>query len=109
MAVEIEAIDHSGLPLPSAAEFSGYELTCPGAADRILTLAEKQFEHRAELEKIQQKSDNEFFKCKSAVSLNDAMPDHAASSWSLSLASTPITARNRPRCFSRPIKSGISS
>jgi uncharacterized membrane protein len=59
-ATEIETIDHFGLMLPSAAELMGYENACPGAADRILTLTEKQFEHRVESEKNQQKNDNEF-------------------------------------------------
>ncbi len=59
-ATEIESIDHFGLLLPSSAEMMGYEQACAGAADRILALAEKQFEHRAELEKNQQKHDNEF-------------------------------------------------
>jgi len=59
-ATEVETIDHSGLPLPSAAELMGYENACQGAADRILALAERQFEHRIESEKEQQKSDNDF-------------------------------------------------
>ncbi len=59
-ATEVETIDHCGLPLPSSAELMGYERACPGAADRIMALAEKQFEHRIEQDRIQQKSDNEF-------------------------------------------------
>ena len=38
-------------PLPAADEFAGYEKVLPGAADRILTMAEKQSQHRQELEK----------------------------------------------------------
>ena len=33
-------------PLPTSKEFNGYEQTLPGAADRILTMAEKESEHR---------------------------------------------------------------
>ena len=33
-------------PLPASAEFSGYEQAMPGAADRILAMAEKEAEHR---------------------------------------------------------------
>jgi len=34
------------LPLPSAAEFAAFEIAVPGTGERILTLFEKQFEHR---------------------------------------------------------------
>ncbi|MDR2808067.1 MAG: DUF2335 domain-containing protein [Spirochaetaceae bacterium] len=34
--------------LPPANEFAGYEQTLPCAADRILTMAEKEAEHRRE-------------------------------------------------------------
>lgn len=37
---------HISGPLPSAEEFQGYEFAVPGAGDRILTMAEKQSEHR---------------------------------------------------------------
>jgi uncharacterized membrane protein len=33
-------------PLPTAKEFGGYEQALPGAANRILSMAEKQAEHR---------------------------------------------------------------
>ncbi|MDR1301742.1 MAG: DUF2335 domain-containing protein [Treponema sp.] len=35
-------------PLPSSHDFAGYEHTLPGAADRILTITEKEAEHRRE-------------------------------------------------------------
>jgi uncharacterized membrane protein len=38
------------LPLPSAAEFAAFELAVPGTGERILTLVERQFEHRCERE-----------------------------------------------------------
>lgn len=41
---------HSG-PLPSPETLSGYENTLTGAADRIITMAEKQQDHRIDLEK----------------------------------------------------------
>lgn len=37
-------------PLPSPIDLKGYEEICPGAADRILSMAEKQNNHRIELE-----------------------------------------------------------
>lgn len=37
-------------PLPPAEELGKYEAICPGAADRILTMAEKQQQHRFTLE-----------------------------------------------------------
>ena len=57
-ATEVVTIDHPLLPLPSASEFKGFEEACPGAADRILALVEKQFEHRIDWEKKQQSEDN---------------------------------------------------
>ena len=39
-------------PLPPPEAFEKYELILPGSADRILSMAEKQSEHRRELEKI---------------------------------------------------------
>lgn len=45
-------------PLPSPEEFRKYEEICPGAADRILKMAEEQGVHRRELEKIVVKSDS---------------------------------------------------
>lgn len=38
-------------PLPMASEIKGYEEILPGSADRILTMVEKESEHRRELEK----------------------------------------------------------
>jgi uncharacterized membrane protein len=38
-------------PLPTSGEFQGYNQVLPGAADRILTIAEKESEHRHALEK----------------------------------------------------------
>jgi uncharacterized membrane protein len=35
-------------PLPTSREFAGYEQVLPGAADRILTITEKEAEHRRE-------------------------------------------------------------
>jgi uncharacterized membrane protein len=35
-------------PLPRSREFAGYEQVLPGAADRILAMAEKESEHRRE-------------------------------------------------------------
>ena len=37
-------------PLPTANEFHGYEMTTPGAGDRILGMAERQGEHRQKRE-----------------------------------------------------------
>jgi uncharacterized membrane protein len=37
-------------PLPSPEEFGRYESVLPGAADRIIAMAEKQAEHRQNLE-----------------------------------------------------------
>ena len=36
--------------LPDAEEFAKYDSVCPGAADRILQMAEKQTEHRQRME-----------------------------------------------------------
>ncbi|MHB8129171.1 MAG: DUF2335 domain-containing protein [Mobilitalea sp.] len=33
-------------PLPPASEFERYERVCPGAADRILSMAENEEAHR---------------------------------------------------------------
>ena len=45
------SIEYSG-PLPNSAEYAGYETVLPGAAERILRMAEKEAEHRREVEKI---------------------------------------------------------
>ena len=39
-------------PIPTASELKGYEQACKGAADRIISMAEKQAEHRQNIEKI---------------------------------------------------------
>lgn len=43
--------EHHQGPLPHPKILEGYEKTCPGAADRIITMAEKQQDHRMEMEK----------------------------------------------------------
>lgn len=43
--------EHHRGPLPHPQILEGYEKTCPGAADRIIRMAEKQQEHRMEMEK----------------------------------------------------------
>ena len=43
-------------PLPRPADLEFYEKIVPGAAERILTMAEKQGAHRQEIEKIVVKS-----------------------------------------------------
>jgi uncharacterized membrane protein len=48
---------HSG-PLPPPEVLQGYENITPGFADRIVTMAEKQAQHRQELEKIAYKSES---------------------------------------------------
>ena len=50
-------------PLPLASEVAGYENLLPGSADRILTMVEKQMQHRQELEKAEIKADtrNSFY------------------------------------------------
>ncbi len=40
---------HEG-PLPSASELEKYDQVSPGAANRIITMAEKQLQHRIEME-----------------------------------------------------------
>jgi uncharacterized membrane protein len=49
-AVLEERSEFSG-PLPHPEIFERYEATCPGAADRILTMAENQSNHRQQIEK----------------------------------------------------------
>jgi len=48
---EIAATYHQG-PIPDAQQLSLYEKTCPGAADRIITMAEKQSLHRQNIETL---------------------------------------------------------
>jgi uncharacterized membrane protein len=45
-----EASSYSG-PLPQPEDLQKYEQACPGAADRIIVMAEKQAAHRQELER----------------------------------------------------------
>jgi uncharacterized membrane protein len=40
-----QSVVYSG-PLPTAAEFAGYDKALPGSAERILAIAEKEVEHR---------------------------------------------------------------
>lgn len=46
-----EELTISSGPLPPASEIQRYENACPGAADRIIAMAEKQLEHRTSMEK----------------------------------------------------------
>ena len=50
MKTEVTASTYSG-PLPPAEAFEKYEAVCPGAADRIIAMAERQAAHRQEIEK----------------------------------------------------------
>ena len=50
-AVHTEMATYSG-PIPPANQLSQYEQVLPGAADRIITMAEKQSQHRQEIEKV---------------------------------------------------------
>jgi uncharacterized membrane protein len=43
--VQSSQVTYSG-PLPTSAEFAGYERTLPGAADRVLAMAENEAVHR---------------------------------------------------------------
>lgn len=47
---QITSVSYSG-PIPHPSDFQQYERVLPGAADRILSMAEKQSEHRQVLEK----------------------------------------------------------
>ena len=47
---EVTASAYCG-PLPPAEAFEKYEAFCPGAADRIIAMAERQAAHRQEIEK----------------------------------------------------------
>lgn len=46
---------HSG-PLPAPEQLAAYENICPGAAERIIKMAEKQIAHRQEMEKFSLKT-----------------------------------------------------
>ncbi len=50
-AVVASSLTYRG-PLPTANELGKYEQTCKGAADRIISMAEKQAEHRQNIETI---------------------------------------------------------
>lgn len=43
---------HYEWPIPPAEEFQRYEMCLPGSADRILSMAESQWKHRQDQEKI---------------------------------------------------------
>ena len=47
----VQKYHHSG-PLPMPEQLAQYEAYCPGAADRIIRMAENQAAHRQEIEKI---------------------------------------------------------
>jgi len=49
VAVSSQSVEYRG-PLPTSSEFEGYERALSGAADRILTICEKEVEHRHENE-----------------------------------------------------------
>jgi uncharacterized membrane protein len=49
--VKTQVLGYSG-PLPQASEFEKYESVLPGAADRIIKLAENQNKHRRFIEKF---------------------------------------------------------
>lgn len=50
MASRVSFSSFSAGPLPVSSEFAGYEQTLPGAAERILAMAEKEQSHRHEIE-----------------------------------------------------------
>lgn len=52
LAVMVEQHSIYSGPLPPAEQFASYEKALPGSAERILSMAEKQQEHRISLEKI---------------------------------------------------------
>lgn len=52
-------------PLPSAEEYGQYEIVLPGAANRILTMAEKEQQNRHEMER--EESQNRFALTKSQI------------------------------------------
>jgi uncharacterized membrane protein len=49
--ISITQHTYSGI-IPDADSLAKYEKACPGAADRIITMAEEQLRHRHELEKL---------------------------------------------------------
>ena len=48
--VSVAEYRHAG-PIPDPMTLKGYNNICPGAADRIITMAENQAKHRQEMEK----------------------------------------------------------
>jgi len=68
-ATETETHVFPILPLPSAAEFAAFEAAVPGTGERILTLVEKQFEHRCQQEIA--KHEHEVAKHKQAILQQD--------------------------------------
>ena len=53
---QIMQASYSSGPLPSADQLERYDIVLPGAANRIITMAEEQSKHRQELEKTVIKS-----------------------------------------------------
>ncbi len=53
--VQVAAAFHCG-PIPDPATLHGYEQICPGAAERIIAMAEQQATHRQALEAVVVKS-----------------------------------------------------
>ena len=45
-SVKVEQISFRQAPIPTPEELAGYENICPGAADRIIRMAEEQGNHR---------------------------------------------------------------
>ncbi|GHT86243.1 hypothetical protein FACS1894137_11540 [Spirochaetia bacterium] len=45
-----QSVMYSG-PLPTSTEFAGYDKALPGAAERLLSMVEKEAEHRHESER----------------------------------------------------------
>ncbi|MBI1289187.1 MAG: DUF2335 domain-containing protein [Flavobacteriales bacterium] len=54
----VTQIQHHQGPIPSSVEMQRYEEILPGAADRILRMAENQSRHRQEMEMKVVKTDN---------------------------------------------------
>ena len=47
----VMATTYTSGPIPDASQLERYDMVCPGAADRIITMAEKQSKHRQDIEK----------------------------------------------------------
>ncbi len=52
------AVEHRSGPLPAADEIAKYEIALPGAANRIIIMAETQQSHILEMQKLQQSEDS---------------------------------------------------